>query len=35
MATRTTYTWQITQLECFSTDFVTNIIKKVHWGLSV
>jgi hypothetical protein len=34
MATRTTYTWQITQLECFSTDFVDNIIKKVHWGLS-
>jgi hypothetical protein len=34
MVTGTNYTWKITQLECFSTDFVTNIIKKVHWDLS-
>jgi hypothetical protein len=34
MTTRTTYTWQIIQLECFSNDVATNIIKKVHWGLS-
>lgn len=34
MAIITDYTWQITQLECFSNEVTTNIIKKVHWGLS-
>lgn len=34
MAIITDYTWQITQLECFSNEVATNIIKKVHWGLS-
>jgi len=30
----TTYTWKIVKLECFSTDFLSNIIKKSHWSLS-